>query len=437
MRKINQQTSLLVLLLLLVIIPFVNAVREFPSAVFSSDLPVTSILNYLALTGAVILFLQTRLRFNFQVVLYAVLAFCLLLVNLMFAEHASAKWAINWVGFILVYVAVAGAFAKMPALQACRLQLFCKRTFLSLLSITALLLLWVWMRDYTLVFYFTEQSMYNHSIALARDQVGLEKQALGTLAALVIVWSFASWHSLKIFEKSTLIISLIVFMPALIGIRTLFLGLGAFLLIRYFLKNGNRFFLGIGVLVFLVLAFLLYRDQMVDIIQDSYDRYHSLAAAISTAFEKPFGVGNGGYHIFVEANNLQIVGRFGSEKMLETGSFWLAPESDLVYFIASWGLLSLFFFAFLGWCVTQGTRFIVSRNISPTHIEKTVVTFSIIYILMGISQDNAGGIIWWTYLGAATGILIRHRPSSRKHGQLARIRADHPSTLFSYTSGEL
>ena len=48
-----------------------------------------------------------------------------------------------------------------------------------------------------------------------------------------------------------------------------------------------------------------------------YDRWNSLLFTLDTLVKFPLGLGNGGYHLFVEKNNDLIVSLFDSKLMTE------------------------------------------------------------------------------------------------------------------------
>lgn len=121
-----------------------------------------------------------------------------------------------------------------------------------------------------------------------------------------------------------------------------------------------------------------------------------------------FGLGNGAYTIYVEANNDQLLEQFGSELMEQHGLFWKAPESDLVYFIASWGILSVVFFGFLGYLVVYAVK-LYHFHPSLFPLERHLVIFTVLLIFMGISEDNAGELTWWIFVSSLFGVILRRK----------------------------
>ena len=153
-------------------------------------------------------------------------------------------------------------------------------------------------------------------------------------------------------------------------------------------------------------------EQVILVVEDSYDRWPSLKFSWSYMLENIFGLGNGGYHIYVEQHHDQLVAMFGSEQMIQGNYFWVAPESDLAYFIASWGIVSVLFFFYFAVLLKKGAV-IFHKQKGILHIEKILLLLSFVMIFSGISQDNAGGLIWWIYMAAGSSVVLRHLRQSK------------------------
>jgi hypothetical protein len=213
------------------------------------------------------------------------------------------------------------------------------------------------------------------------------------------------WPELKSKDRILFIIIFLTLIPSLIFIRTFLLSIFLVFTFLYFTKSR----LGKAMIFFSLVTFFIYlgnTENILKIIEDNYDRLPSLKFAWSVMTDNIFGLGNGGYHIYIEKYETQILAMFGSEKMIELNGFWLAPESDLVYFIASWGILSVLFFIYFIFVLIKGSDFIHSNKLLPIEKGILMVTFSTIFA--GISQDNAGGLLWWSYMAAGSGVLLRH-----------------------------
>jgi hypothetical protein len=47
-------------------------------------------------------------------------------------------------------------------------------------------------------------------------------------------------------------------------------------------------------------------------------------------------------------------------------------------------------------------------------IEKTIISMSWLFIFMGFSQDNAGSLIWWIFMAAGYGVILRNMRQLRQ-----------------------
>jgi hypothetical protein len=134
--------------------------------------------------------------------------------------------------------------------------------------------------------------------------------------------------------------------------------------------------------------------------------------SLSVPMDNVFGLGNGGYHVYVDEQNDYLVATYGSESMISRQQFWAAPESDLVYFIASWGVLSVVFFAFFLYLIVKsGAILAKSENISL--LDRLALYMMLFIIFSGISQDNAGDLVWWVFLACGYGVVIKNNRVSR------------------------
>lgn len=396
--------------LLLFLIPVINAFRSAPEYVFNSDFSLSRYLNFISLGIAFVLVLLMRSGFSKRLFTVLVAFFFVLTLNYFFTDYASRKWFLNWVGFLFIFGAIYNAFLRMDVVALKIFNRLSGRLLILCIFLVALAFLYVWIINFRSLFWFFQSAMTNHVIALHTYSVGIEKQALGSLGAIFILFLIFFRSNLPKYHLFILWLSFILIAPALIGVRTLILGLGLFGLFAIILKSQTRFVLwsalaGVPLCLYLVLDW----KSVTVVVSELYDRWNSLLAAVNAAIDNPLGLGNGGYHVYVERYNDVLVANFGSEKMLKTGAFWQAPESDLVYFIASWGVLSLVFFSIMGYVIYMSIRLIRRRGSRVAPIEKMILAFTSVLFLMGISQDNAGGLLWWIYFGASMGIIERYR----------------------------
>lgn len=398
------------LALLLFILPAIKVFGFAPEYVFNSEFALSRYLNFASLGVAFALSLLMPSAFSRRLFGILALFFSALCLNYFFTDYASGKWFLNWIGFLFIFASASHAFLHMDRTTLYKLERTSNRALIVIAIFVSALCLYVWITHLQSLFWFAQSGMRNHVIALLTYDVGIEKQALGSLGAVLILFLIFFRKRLPKITIGLLLISLLLIAPALVGIRTLILGLGLFSLLAMILKTKNRIAL-VALMVGAPVLVYVFADwqSVMGFVSTVYDRWGSLLFAIDTAFKNPFGLGNGGYHVFVERYNDLIVSRFGSERMLERGEFWLAPESDLVYFIASWGVLSCPFFSLMGYVIYMSVRLIRKHGGMILPVEKLILAFTAVLFIMGISQDNAGGLLWWVYFGAAMGIIERYR----------------------------
>jgi hypothetical protein len=87
--------------------------------------------------------------------------------------------------------------------------------------------------------------------------------------------------------------------------------------------------------------------------------------------------------------------------------FWVAPESDIAYFTASFGFLSVVFFMLYLYIIKNGLYAINYYKARGDRIFVLILLYFILLIVEGISEDYAGHAGWWIYLAASIGLLSR------------------------------
>ena len=374
--------------------------------------------NYAALTLAVMVHLMVKTPLPKSVFEVAAVLASMLLINYGVTDYASLKWLFNWFGFIFLSVVIASSIVSLGQIEFIMLQRYCSHLIKSILLIISAIMITTWSNevDFLLENIFVKP---NNVIHLLTVSFGLEKQALGVCFGIILSFGFFFWRTWGAATKLLLIATLILSLPALIGIRTLYLGLVLASAWYYLAKNPSIRYALFFASVPLITIAGHYLDELIDYFINSYDRFHSLNLSVSTLFSKPLGIGNGGYTQFIEDNEAWILPQFGSDLQLAQDAFWKAPESDLVYLFASWGILAVFFFAFYARLLWSGQTILRIRNLQP--IERALIFVSWVMIFMGISQDNAGSIVWWVYMAAAYGVILRHRSVIRSRLAESRV----------------
>ena len=106
-----------------------------------------------------------------------------------------------------------------------------------------------------------------------------------------------------------------------------------------------------------------------------YNRLPSLLFAISFLKNNIFGIGNGGYHIYVSEMQDILTYKFSSDSKL----FWLAPESDIVYFISSFGILSLVFLLLFTYLFINFSKYIKRKKVDYTVKYLVLLSMSMLF----------------------------------------------------------
>ena len=415
--SVDQKLRISVLSLFLVLYPFLFIFGK-AGGVNPADNPLLSFYNYAALALSFMVLLLSNKPFPKGILEIAAVLSAMLLFNYAVTEYASLKWLFNWLAYIFISAVMVNSIVSASETELTLLQRYCSNLIRVILIIISIIMMMTWYlnTDALLSNIFVKP---NNVIYLLTANAGLEKQALGIFFGMVFSFSFCFWRTWSSATKLLLIGTLIFSMPALLGIRTLYLGVTLVGVWYYVTVNSSKKDILFVVSLSLIVIASLYSNELLDYAENSYDRINSLKFSVATLFSTPFGIGNGGYYQFVIDNNNSILAQFGSEAMLSKGFFWSAPESDLSYFIASWGVLSVFFFGFYAYMLSSGRKLLRIRSLQP--IEKTLILMSWLMIFMGISQDNAGSVIWWIYMAAGYGVILRHRQVVRLRFVKSRI----------------
>jgi hypothetical protein len=397
------------ILFLLVVTPFVNtfAFIGVPFPVLQ-PLDISRYTNYVALVlGSVLLFKKRSLSVNTHALYICIVITIMLVLNYLLTRFASFKWLTNWIGFLLISLTLVTVLCSLTDNQIAAISRSLIKLLVPLIVILSGLFLLVWFLRFNVLISYLSNSQLNSVIGILTSELGFEKQSLGTMMGLTVFFVFSGWTKFSNFERFLLILSLLIFFPAIIGIRTLILGMLLFLIFVFFTRLVIFRFVAAPLLLLFSLVVFSYWQEILPILDQNFDRLPSLKFAWSAMTENWLGLGNGGYHLYVEQFNDEILYTYGSDLMIRTGGFWKAPESDLVYFIASWGILSIVFFTGLGWLLMKLSRIAYNwYHLYP--LERLIVCMSCFLIFSGISQDNAGSLVWWTFVSSGFALVLRH-----------------------------
>lgn len=416
----GQKYKINLLLFLLLVYPFIKVFgdyyyvisAEYRWSFLEDPLFLWTILNFVCVVGCLIAFVIHQKEYSLTIILSEVVIITLLISNLLFAEMAQVKWAINWLGFLFILGVVAQLLkslsdAEMYVFQIRFIKVLAVLVFILTVLTFYALIIEPWYTDPAFLKYYILEER-NQILSLYRYHIGGNKQSFGLFSMIVMSFVYTHWSVLSNKVKSVFITFFVINFVAIVGVRTVILSFMVGLLAFYFLKNKFRHLLAVLLASFILLIVYIYWNEIVDVIIILYDRFPALNFAVNAMTENVFGLGNGAYSVYVLENNDRLLSQFGSEKMEGHGVFWSAPESDLVYFIASWGVLSIVFFLALGFLVYKSVKlFKYKETLFP--VEKFILLFSVFLIFMGISEDNTGGLTWWIFISSVFGIILRRR----------------------------
>lgn len=401
-------TRIRFVLFCVIVFPFVNIFGQLNhiSPIFEGFL-LSSYTNYFALLFAFYIFaIEKVLMFDRLVVILTALLFMFLVVNSVTTPLASIKWQINWLGFIFVSIALIQSIKNFTDNEMQYLEFHAFKWLFRLFSTLAILIGILWATNL--------QFFVDMLIKMQGDQInsilsmnaGIDKQAVGLVFSMLLIYIAIYFSRLTDGKKVQIALVLAVVLPSIIFIRTMFLAAAVLLLLLFFLKNLTRKLILLISVICLIPFLYQYSGELTEFVEANFDRLPSLKFAWSAMTENIFGLGNGGYHVYVAEYETQLVATFGSEIMLKNNMFWTAPESDLVYFIASWGVLSIGFFTFLAVLIFKGIGLLHTGTLNS--VEKIMIVMAMVTILSGISQDNATSLIWWVYVSAGSAVVLRN-----------------------------
>ncbi len=411
-------------LILMIIFPYLMIFSQIDRVIEEIDVSlIYTILSFFAFSSILVIFVLRAKSFSVKLLIFGLISILLALINLQFSLMAVPKIFLNWIAFTFIAVVIG---RTMMSLSEAEMLVFQKKSmtvfkYVVLTLTIMMLVVWSierWYLDMRLVQYYVFDDQ-NQIIRILTSTIGLEKQAYGNFLILLfsfvtLHWKYLSWKS-----KALYIFFLMLNLPFIAGIRTVILALimgGSWF---FFLKNTQRkFFAGVIALQVIFLIFY-FQQEIFMIITLLYDRLPSVQFAWSAMTDNLFGLGIGAYHIYVREHNDRLVDLFGSEGMELSEVFWDAPESDIVYFVASWGILSVIFLV-LFIKIALSSKNIFHHNSNAYPIEKTILMNMTFMIFMGISQDNAGQLYWWLILSFAIGIMLRHEMRQKEPNQIRK-----------------
>lgn len=401
-----------ILVILLIVWPFLavftghQALEETKPLI--SKIPCSHIAICLS---AILLYLCAgRVHCNIRHVVFVALLFALTyLVNYMFTPYADSAWLLNSFGFLFIFLSVATAILSLT--DGARVVVEKKiDTITTIIFVCFIVIFLITIIDRPFVIFFNFCRGSNDlSFWLLTSRFYVHQQSMGKFMTLLVIWFACSWSLLTTWKKVLFFLFIILGFPFWIAIRTFWLTIILLIFLLFMLKSRRiiRYYT-ICVLILSTILITTCWTTAYDRIKQYYSRLPYIRFSIDYVLEHPLGLGNGGYHAFIDDNQHIVYAKYAR---VDSKQFARAPESDLAYFLASFGVLSIVFFCFYLYIFTKCARILLKYDLS--RLEKFMILSCFGIILSGISQDNAGSQVWWCYLAAALALAVRY--TARPH----------------------
>ncbi len=393
----NGKLVAFVISLFLIVFPFAIA---FPD-VFDDSSQMDRVQNWTLFICTLLFLGSYRRGFNIRILAIHILLLFVYIINYMFAYFSNTSWLLNSFAFLSFSLMFSHIFLNCNEVLIRRLDHYVN--FLVLSISFALIIMFYWGAIF-IPDYFNLSYERNIIINEFNAKFGLYKQTFGYLFSLIIIWNFVYWGVMSPRRKAVFIVLAFAATPIFLGIRTSILGLCLLFLLINIGKNYLTFALVLSSLL-MIWPSVIYSDDLMILIELFYDRLPSVKFGFDQL--SSFGVGNGGYHFYAAEFSDALFNKYASGIMLLHGGFWVAPESDLAYFMASFGFLSIVFLMLYLYIINNGLKAIDYYKIRGYRIFVVILLYFILLIFEGISEDYAGHAGWWIYLSASIGLVSR------------------------------
>lgn len=325
----------------------------------------------------------------------------MLIVNFWLTPLASLKWLINWLGFLVAFLYFATFMYQLNSSEVGYLQNYVKKIFTLSMILLIVLIIPIWLNDYRQILEQVE-IFSSQNLSFFTEGLGILKQHLAYFCALIFISGAIFWNQLSKFTKLIFLVFCILLLPIIHSSRSMLVGLILTLGWNYASKSKLRlFFASIISIVFINIIIINLGAEYL-LMDFANNRFVGLKFSWDVLQNTIFGLGNGGYHIYT-LSHPELTLEYSAK-----GGFPIAPESDPTYFLASWGILSIFFFLFYWFLLSQGSRALKSsKKMMP--VERVFIYMSWVFIFMGIGEDAAGALPWFVFMGLSFGTILRHK----------------------------
>ena len=347
--------------------------------------------NYVAVILSFLSVLSFPIRLNREIFFVHFIIFVILIINNLFAPHASDKWLLNQTGFLGCSFIISSAYAGASKEEAEKIRKFIIRVGVIGFIILLLCCLYLVKDHNTLLIAVFRSRAFNSLTYQLTLSIRWSKQSLGNFAALIFAIIF-------IFKCRKTPLFLLLCSPLLVGIRTFWLSTFCTLLL---IQTKKRYhFLLIIPCACVLAAFVVSNYHMFS--SGLLDARHRVAAYLN-AYEivktMPFGIGLGQYHNYVADLAINHF-RYRNDIVA------LAPESDIVLVFGSLGFFpGLIFYLVNLWVLVRLRK--IYRELSD--VDRFFAFFFFVFLFLGISQDNMFSLPYWISFGFALGVVISTR----------------------------
>jgi hypothetical protein len=367
----------------------------------------SSPLNYVAVGLAFLLILRREmLRHPNQASILVIILITVYIGNYALTYYGSWKWLLNTLGFLVIFYAIIDVVARSEDDQLAGFGRLIGHGMFAICVLLLSVFLWAYVIDFNGIAQDFVSGNANENTARLTVLFGVEKQGLGNLIDIFILWFIVRRRRMSLAVWVLFSTTLLLGLPFWMSVRTTILCLVC-LLFWYllFVRTVALKWVLITCLALLLPFLITHGSDIYELIEEQYDRLPSLLFAIDVVQHDYFGLGNGGYFNYVLRENDRLLAQFSQNPGV--AEFWLAPEADIVYFIACFGVLSIVIFYLLGCLVILGAR--VYRRFHLPHPERWMLLSSAAFVFSGISQDNATNLTWWLFMAAGAGVIFRYR----------------------------
>jgi hypothetical protein len=307
--SLNTKLVVFVITAFLILFPFVNS---FPD--LFDDLSLIDRVTNWTIFFFVLFFAASYKRyFNIRILAIHILLLSVYILNYMFAYISNTKVLLNSFVFLFFSLFFSHIFLNLNEVSIRKLDHYVNNCTLWICMI--LMAMFCWGAVY-IPGYFDLSYDRNVIINVFNTKFGLYKQTFGYLLSLIILWHFVYWKVISSLRKAVFIFFGFVVAPLFIGIRTSVLGLSLLFLLINIGKNYLTLALVLSSLLIIGVS-AIYFDDFILLIELLYDRLPSVKFGLDQL--NSFGLGNGGYHLYVLEFGDELFNKYASGLMLMHG----------------------------------------------------------------------------------------------------------------------